>query len=139
MWNLPPKKKFSALVPQNSAVNPIHIACPICTGMPGVLPVLNEKVVEFAVAVGLATNCDITPYGKFDRKNYFIPICPKPIKFLSFIFLFAEMAIWRLRGEGFQKKIGIHEIHMEEEDGETDPRSDFLTLLWQTIIVAAFP
>ena len=46
--------------------------CPICTGMPGVLPVLNEKVVEFAVAVGLATNCDITPYGKFDRKKLFL-------------------------------------------------------------------
>ena len=51
--------------------------CPVCTGMPGTLPVANKKVVEFAVAAGLATNCEITRYNKFDRKNYFYPDLPK--------------------------------------------------------------
>ena len=51
--------------------------CPVCTGMPGSLPVLNKKVVEYATAVGLATNCDITRDCKFDRKNYFYPDNPQ--------------------------------------------------------------
>ena len=51
--------------------------CPVCTGMPGSLPVLNKQVLEYAVAVGLATNCDITRYCKFDRKNYFYPDNPQ--------------------------------------------------------------
>ena len=52
--------------------------CPVCTGQPGSLPVLNKQVVEYAVAVGLATNCTITQYSKFDRKNYFYPDNPQP-------------------------------------------------------------
>ena len=51
--------------------------CPVCTGMPGTLPVLNRKVLEYAIAVGLATNCSITRYCKFDRKNYFYPDNPQ--------------------------------------------------------------
>ena len=51
--------------------------CPICTGMPGVLPVLNKKVVEYAVKAGIATNCQIAPFSKQDRKNYFYPDLPK--------------------------------------------------------------
>ena len=51
--------------------------CPVCTGMPGSLPVLNKQVVEYAIAVGLATNCSITQYCKFDRKNYFYPDNPQ--------------------------------------------------------------
>ena len=51
--------------------------CPVCTGQPGSLPVLNKQVVEYAVAVGLATNCQITQYSKFDRKNYFYPDNPQ--------------------------------------------------------------
>ena len=51
--------------------------CPVCTGQPGSLPVLNKQVVEYAVAVGLATNCTITQYSKFDRKNYFYPDNPQ--------------------------------------------------------------
>ena len=51
--------------------------CPVCTGMPGSLPVLNKKVLEYAIAMGLATDCDITRYGRFDRKNYFYPDNPQ--------------------------------------------------------------
>jgi hypothetical protein len=60
--------------------------CPVCTGMPGTLPVLNKKVVEFAMAAGLATNCTITQKCKFDRKNYFYPIFRRLIRSRSSIF-----------------------------------------------------
>ena len=56
---------------------PNHNVCPVCMGMPGVLPVLNEKVLEYAVKAGLALNCDIAPFSKFDRKQYFYPDLPK--------------------------------------------------------------
>lgn len=71
--------------------------CPVCTGMPGSLPVLNRQVVEYAIAVGLATNCDITRYGKFDRKNYFYPDNPQNYQISSCIFQSAETALWRCR------------------------------------------
>ena len=59
--------------------------CPVCTGMPGTLPVLNKQVVEYAMAVGLATNCEITRLCKFDRKNYFYPDNPQNYQILSLI------------------------------------------------------
>lgn len=65
--------------------------CPVCTGMPGSLPVLNKQVVEYAMAIGLATNCKITQVCKFDRKNYFILIIRRTIRFPSFIFQSHEM------------------------------------------------
>lgn len=64
--------------------------CPVCTGMPGSLPVLNKQVVEYAAAVGLATNCKITQNCKFDRKNYFILIIHRIIRFHSYIFQSVE-------------------------------------------------
>ncbi len=93
--------------------------CPVCTGMPGSLPVLNKQVVEYAIAVGLATNCEITQYCKFDRKNYFYPDNPQNYQ-ISQLYL----PICRNGGieieteEGGEKTIGIHEIHMEEDAGK---------------------
>lgn len=93
--------------------------CPVCTGMPGTLPVLNKQVVEYAVAVGLATNCKITQNCKFDRKNYFYPDNPQNYQ-ISQLYL----PICRNGGieieteEGGKKMIGIHEIHMEEDAGK---------------------
>ena len=69
--------------------------CPVCTGMPGSLPVLNKQVVEYAIAVGLATNCSITQYCKFDRKNYFIRIILRTTRFPSYICQSAGTAGWR--------------------------------------------
>lgn len=69
--------------------------CPVCTGMPGSLPVLNKQVVEYAMGIGLATHCDITRVCKFDRKNYFIRITRKTIRFHSSISQSQEMAMWR--------------------------------------------
>lgn len=92
--------------------------CPICTGMPGVLPKLNKKVVECGIAVGLATHCDITPYGKFDRKNYFYPDLPKAYQVSQLYLPICRNGYVEIEGEGFHKKIGIHEIHMEEDAGK---------------------
>ncbi len=92
--------------------------CPICTGMPGVLPKLNKKVVEYGIAVGLATNCEITPYGKFDRKNYFYPDLPKAYQVSQLYLPICRNGSVEIEGEGFHKTIGIHEIHMEEDAGK---------------------
>lgn len=92
--------------------------CPICTGMPGVLPVLNKKVVEFGIAVGLATNCDITSYGKFDRKNYFYPDLPKAFQISQLYLPICRNGAVEIEGEDFHKNIRIHEIHMEEDAGK---------------------
>jgi aspartyl-tRNA(Asn)/glutamyl-tRNA(Gln) amidotransferase subunit B len=93
--------------------------CPVCTGMPGSLPVLNRQVVEYALAVGLATNCGIHQYCKFDRKNYFYPDNPQNYQ-ISQLYLPICHDGWVEidTPSGGKKKIGIHEIHMEEDAGK---------------------
>ena len=92
--------------------------CPVCTGMPGSLPVLNQQVVEYALAVGLAANCKIHQYCKFDRKNYFYPDNPQNYQ-ISQLYLPICYDGWvEIETGGGKKKIGIHEIHMEEDAGK---------------------
>ncbi len=93
--------------------------CPVCTGMPGSLPVLNKQVVEYAIAVGLATNCDITRHGKFDRKNYFYPDNPQNYQISQLYLPICRNGYVEIETpEGGMKKVGIHEIHMEEDAGK---------------------
>ncbi len=93
--------------------------CPICTGMPGTLPVLNKSVLEYALKAGLALNCDITQYTKFDRKNYFYPDLPKAYQISQLYLPFAQNGhIDITTKSGVKKTIGIHEIHMEEDAGK---------------------
>lgn len=93
--------------------------CPVCTGMPGSLPVLNKKVVEYAVAVGLATNCTITRHCKFDRKNYFYPDNPQNYQISQLYLPICRNGGIEIETEGGGKKtVGIHEIHMEEDAGK---------------------
>lgn len=92
--------------------------CPVCTGMPGTLPVLNRKVVEYAVAVGLATNCSITQYCKFDRKNYFYPDNPQNYQISQLYLPICRNGFVDIATEHGTKRIGIHEIHMEEDAGK---------------------
>lgn len=92
--------------------------CPVCTGMPGSLPVLNKQVVEYAMAVGLATNCDITRYGKFDRKNYFYPDNPQNYQISQLYLPICRNGYVEIETEQGKKKVGIHEIHMEEDAGK---------------------
>ena len=93
--------------------------CPVCTGMPGSLPVLNKQVVEYAVAVGLATNCTITQNCKFDRKNYFYPDNPQNYQISQLYLPICRNGGIEIETEaGGKKIIGIHEIHMEEDAGK---------------------
>lgn len=92
--------------------------CPVCTGMPGSLPVLNKQVVEYAVAVGLATNCDITQYCKFDRKNYFYPDNPQNYQISQLYLPICRNGHVDIETENGTKSVGIHEIHMEEDAGK---------------------
>ena len=89
--------------------------CPVCTGMPGTLPVLNQQVVELAVKAGLALNCEITRSSKFDRKNYFYPDLPKAYQISQ---LYAPIARDGAVDIGEGKTIRIHEMHMEEDAGK---------------------
>ena len=88
--------------------------CPVCMGLPGALPVLNQKVVEYGVKVGLALGCSITPVSRFDRKNYFYPDLPKGYQISQ---LYAPLCTCG-RVEVAGTTIGIHEIHMEEDAGK---------------------
>ena len=92
--------------------------CPVCTGMPGTLPVLNKQVVEYAVAVGLATGCKITQYCKFDRKNYFYPDNPQNYQISQLYLPVCRDGFVEIETPAGMKKIGIHEIHMEEDAGK---------------------
>ena len=92
--------------------------CPVCTGMPGSLPVLNKQVVEYAIAVGLATNCSITQYCKFDRKNYFYPDNPQNYQISQLYLPICRNGGIEIETAAGRKTIGIHEIHMEEDAGK---------------------
>ena len=93
--------------------------CPVCTGMPGSLPVLNKQVVEYAAAVGLATNCKITQNCKFDRKNYFYPDNPQNYQISQLYKPICTNGYVEIKGDdGEKKQVRIHEIHMEEDAGK---------------------
>jgi len=92
--------------------------CPVCLGMPGVLPVLNKKVVEYAMMMALATNCTINSSNSFARKNYFYPDLPKGYQISQYAYPLAEHGYVWIETNGKQKKIGITRIHMEEDAGK---------------------
>lgn len=92
--------------------------CPVCTGMPGALPVLNKKVVEYALAVGLAVNCQINRQCKFDRKNYFYPDNPQNYQISQLYLPICYGGSIEIESSSGKKQIGIHEIHMEEDAGK---------------------
>ena len=92
--------------------------CPVCTGMPGSLPVLNKQVVEYAMAIGLATNCKITQVCKFDRKNYFYPDNPQNYQISQLYLPIARDGYAEIEVGDTKKKVRIHEMHMEEDAGK---------------------
>ncbi len=100
--------------------------CPVCTGMPGTLPVLNRRVVEFAAAAGLATGCGITRRCRFDRKNYFYPDLPKAYQISQLYLPICRNGNIEIETDAGKKSVGIHEIHIEEDAGKLvhDPLED---------------
>ena len=93
--------------------------CPICLGMPGVLPVLNRKVVEYAMKMAIATHCRINGTSTWARKNYFYPDLPKGYQITQFAHPLAESGYVYIEKEGGKKRIGITRIHMEEDAGKS--------------------
>ncbi len=100
--------------------------CPVCSGMPGSLPRLNKKCIDFAVMAGLALNCKINLINKFDRKNYFYPDLPKAYQISQSYAPICQKGFMEIQTENGIKKIGITEIHLEEDAGKLlhDPVSD---------------
>ncbi|MCW2277263.1 Asp-tRNA(Asn)/Glu-tRNA(Gln) amidotransferase subunit GatB [Heliophilum fasciatum] len=92
--------------------------CPVCLGLPGVLPVLNRQVVEYAMTAGLALNCTIAEFSKFDRKNYFYPDLPKAYQTSQYDLPIAEKGWVDITTSQGTKRIGITRVHMEEDAGK---------------------
>jgi len=92
--------------------------CPVCLGLPGVLPVMNKKVLEYAIRVGLALNCQIAAFSKFDRKNYYYPDLPKNYQISQYDLPIAEHGHLNVELDGVEKRVGITRVHMEEDAGK---------------------
>lgn len=92
--------------------------CPVCLGLPGVLPVLNKKVVEYAIRVGLALNCEIIKFNKFDRKNYYYPDLPKNFQTSQYDLPICLNGHLDIEVDGQTRRIRITRIHMEEDAGK---------------------
>ena len=112
------KTKIFCSCPTTFGANPNTQVCPICMGMPGTLPVLNEKVVEYAVKAGLATNCEIARKSKNDRKNYFYPDLPKAYQISQYDEPLCEHGYVEIENKDGKKKIGLTRIHIEEDAGK---------------------
>jgi aspartyl-tRNA(Asn)/glutamyl-tRNA(Gln) amidotransferase subunit B len=108
------KSKIFCGCPTDFGGNPNDHVCPVCLGMPGVLPVLNKRAVEFAIRTGLALNCEIAEHSKFDRKNYFYPDLPKDYQISQFDQPVCRGGHLTING----KKLRIHRAHLEEDAGK---------------------
>ena len=113
------KTKIFCSCPTTFGAAPNANTCPVCTGMPGVLPVLNRTAVTFAIKSALATDCTIARESRFDRKNYFYPDLPKGYQISQYAFPIAEHGHLTVEPDGSApKRIGITRIHMEEDAGK---------------------
>ena len=112
------KTKIFCSCPTSFGAEPNTHTCPICMAMPGALPVLNEKVVEYAVKAGLATNCEISKNSKNDRKNYFYPDLPKSYQISQYDKPLCEHGYVEIDTKEGKKKIRLLRIHIEEDAGK---------------------
>lgn len=112
------KTKIFCSCPTTFGAEPNTQCCPVCMGMPGTLPVLNRKVVEYAIKAGMATNCTIARYSKQDRKNYFYPDLPKAYQISQYDLPLCEHGYLDIETVSGPKRIGITRIHIEEDAGK---------------------
>ncbi|MCG0278032.1 MAG: Asp-tRNA(Asn)/Glu-tRNA(Gln) amidotransferase subunit GatB [Thermanaeromonas sp.] len=103
--------------------------CPVCLGLPGVLPVINRQMVEFGIKTALALNCSIAPICKFDRKNYYYPDLPKNYQISQYDLPLARDGYLEIEVDGVKKRVGIIRVHMEEDAGKLihgeEPGADY--------------
>ncbi|MFT8709266.1 MAG: Asp-tRNA(Asn)/Glu-tRNA(Gln) amidotransferase subunit GatB [Sporolactobacillus sp.] len=116
-------KAFCSCANEFGAAPNTH-TCPICLGHPGVLPILNEEAVDFAIKAALALNCDIARETKFDRKNYFYPDNPKAYQISQFDQPIGRNGYIEIEVDGEKKKIGVHRLHLEEDAGKLNHLED---------------
>lgn len=121
------KTKIFCSCPNEFGAEPNTNVCPICLGLPGTLPVLNKKVLEYAVKAGLALNCEIAEFCKFDRKNYFYPDLPKAYQISQFDLPICYKGHIDIEVDGQKKRIGVTRIHMEEDAGKLVHQGDSIT------------
>ncbi|MBR5430681.1 MAG: Asp-tRNA(Asn)/Glu-tRNA(Gln) amidotransferase subunit GatB [Firmicutes bacterium] len=122
------RTKIFCSCPIEAGAEPNTHVCPVCLGLPGVLPVLNRRVVELAVKAGLALNCEISRFSKFDRKNYFYPDLPKGYQVTQFPLPICRNGYVTIRdAEGAPKRVRINRIHMEEDAGKLVHSGDNLS------------
>lgn len=112
------KTKIFCSCPTEFGGEPNTHCCPVCMAMPGTLPVLNKKVVEYAIKAGLATNCNIASFSKNDRKNYFYPDLPKAYQISQFDMPLCEEGYVEIESNGELKKVRLVRIHIEEDAGK---------------------
>ena len=112
------KTKIFCSCPTEFGGEPNTHVCPVCLGLPGTLPVLNKKVLEYAIKAGLAMNCEIARFSKFDRKNYFYPDLTKAYQISQFDLPICKNGYIEIETSEGKKKIGITRIHMEEDAGK---------------------
>ncbi|MHB8158023.1 MAG: Asp-tRNA(Asn)/Glu-tRNA(Gln) amidotransferase subunit GatB [Desulfocucumaceae bacterium] len=110
--------KIFCSCPNEFGGEPNTNVCPICLGLPGVMPVFNKKVLEFAVKAGLALDCEIAPFSKFDRKNYYYPDLPKNYQVSQYDLPICKGGSVEVEIDGEIRKIGITRVHMEEDAGK---------------------
>jgi len=129
------KSKIFCSCPTDFGAEPNSQTCPICLGMPGVLPVLNREVVNKAIKMALATNCEVAEVSRWARKNYFYPDLPKGYQISQLEFPLAEHGHIDINSNGELKKIRLNRIHMEEDAGKSihgenfnDPSSSYVDL-----------
>ncbi len=123
------KTKIFCGCPTTFGAEPNTQCCPVCMGMPGTLPVLNKKVVEYAIKAGIATNCTIAKFSKQDRKNYFYPDLPKAYQISQYDLPLCEHGWLEIESENGTKKIGITRIHIEEDAGKLVHNDEFGTMV----------
>ncbi len=113
-----------------TVAEPNSAICPVCTGHPGVLPVINQRAVQYAIMVGLALNCEIATFNKFDRKNYFYPDLPKGYQISQYDFPIAQHGYLMIDlPDGGTKRIGIRRAHLEEDTAKNTHLSDGTSLI----------
>lgn len=112
------KTKIFCPCPNEFGGEPNTHVCPVCLGLPGTLPVLNRRVLEFAVKAGLALNCEIASFSKFDRKNYYYPDLPKNYQISQYDLPICKNGRLEIEVDGVKKSIGVTRIHLEEDAGK---------------------